>query len=105
MRSSAYNLRESLKGYGFITPWLVGFLAFTLIPVALSVPLCLITALGAALLLNAEIRGRAVYRTIVFLPSIVPAVASAMIWLWLFNPKLGLVNFVLQAVGVKEPPG
>src|SRR5437667_80882 len=38
-------------------------------------------------------------------PSIVPAVAAAMIWLWLFNPKLGLVNFALNLIGVKEPPG
>ncbi|HYO09649.1 MAG TPA: sugar ABC transporter permease [Tepidisphaeraceae bacterium] len=72
---------------------------------ALSLPLCAVAALSAALLLNAKVRGQAVYRTIVFLPSIVPAVASAMLWLWLFNPKLGLINFALGLLGVSEQPG
>src|SRR3954468_14369189 len=71
----------------------------------LSVPLCLAIALCAALLLNARIRGQGVYRTIIFLPSIVPAVAAGMIWLWLFNAKLGLVNVTLRLIGVSDPPG
>ncbi len=58
-----------------------------------------------ALLLNVKIRGQAIYRTLIFLPSLIPAVASAMLWLWLFNSKLGLVNFVLRGMGMKEPPG
>jgi multiple sugar transport system permease protein len=71
----------------------------------LALPLGLIMALVAAMLLNSNIRGVAVYRTIVFLPSIVPAVASAMIWLWMFNPKLGLINFALSTIGLDNPPG
>jgi multiple sugar transport system permease protein len=62
-------------------------------------------SLGMALLLNAPIRGQAVYRTIIFLPSLVPAVASAMLWLWLFNAKLGLINNLLGAVGIPGPAG
>jgi multiple sugar transport system permease protein len=71
----------------------------------LALPLGLIIALGVAVLLNVDIRGQSIYRTIIFLPSLVPAVASAMIWLWLFNAKLGLINYVLRSIGVDEPPG
>ena len=52
-----------------------------------------------------RIRGASIYRTIIFLPSLVPIVASAMIWLWLFNAKLGLINPVLMSLGVEHPPG
>ena len=72
---------------------------------ALVLPMSLIVALGVAMLLNAKIRGLSIYRTIVFLPSLVPAVASAMLWLWLFNGKLGLINLVLRGIGISDPPG
>lgn len=141
--------RNLLKGLLFVSPWLVGFLALTLIPLSLAVyysltdfglpqqplwiglgnyqelwsdakfwqalrntalyalvalPLGLIIALGLAVLLNVEIRGQAIYRTIIFLPSLVPVVASAMLWLWLYNPDLGLINYVLRGIGVSNPP-
>lgn len=65
----------------------------------LSVPLSLIVAFIIALLLNQDyIKGKAVFRTIYYLPSIVPAVASSMIWLWLLNPDLGLVNHILSSL-------
>jgi multiple sugar transport system permease protein len=72
---------------------------------AMVLPLTLVASLGAALLLNANVRGQSVYRAVVFLPSLVPAVASAMLWLWLFNDKLGLINLVLHGIGVDNPPG
>lgn len=71
----------------------------------LSLPLGLVAALAVAMLLNAKIRGLSFYRTIIFLPSLVPAVAAAMLWLWLFNSKLGLINLVLRGVGWSSPPG
>src|SRR5438552_8111870 len=71
----------------------------------MALPLGMLAALGVAMLLNSKIRGVSVYRTIVFLPSLVPAVASAMLWLWLFNTKLGLINTALAALGVEHPPG
>ena len=71
---------------------------------ALTLPLGLIVALGVAMLLNAKIRGLSIYRTIVFLPSLVPAVAAAMLWLWLFNSKLGLINLALRGLGWSDPP-
>jgi multiple sugar transport system permease protein len=70
----------------------------TLIFTAGSVPLGMLVALSLALLLNCDIRGRVFFRTLFFLPAIVPAVASSMIWLWMFNGEAGLVNWVLGPV-------
>jgi len=55
-------------------------------------------SLVVAMLLNQNIRGRGIYRTFFYLPSIVPIVASSALWLWLFNPEFGLFNMMLQAV-------
>ena len=52
-----------------------------------------------------RIRGQSIYRLLIFLPSLVPAVASAMIWLWILNAKLGLLNYALQKLGITDPPG
>ena len=69
----------------------------------MALPASMMVSLGLALLLNADIRGQAIYRTIIFLPSLVPTVASAMLWLWLFNAKLGLINNLLGKVGIEGP--
>jgi multiple sugar transport system permease protein len=66
-----------------------------------SVPLVLAIAFIVALLLNQKVRGLAFFRTAFYLPSIVPAVASAMIWIWLFNPDFGLLN---QFLGIFNLP-
>lgn len=63
----------------------------------------LVLSLALALLLNCNIRGQAIYRTIVYLPSLAPIVASSMLWLWLFNAKLGLLNSLLAKVGIEGP--
>ncbi|MBX3010026.1 MAG: sugar ABC transporter permease [Caldilineaceae bacterium] len=72
----------------------------TLYYVLIAVPVNLCVALGVALLLNLKLRGMAVYRTLFFLPSIVPDIASAMLWAWILNPQFGLLNALLRAVGV-----
>ncbi|WP_123042079.1 carbohydrate ABC transporter permease [Cohnella candidum] len=64
--------------------------------VLLRVPAVIFISFVIALLLNLNVRGRALFRTIIYLPSIVPAVASAMIWMWLLNPDLGLANSLLR---------
>jgi multiple sugar transport system permease protein len=46
-----------------------------------------------------------VYRTLFYLPAVVPVVAASLLWLWVLNPDIGLVNALLRAVGVSEPPG
>jgi multiple sugar transport system permease protein len=139
--------REGL-GLLFISPWLLGFLAFGLYPAltslyysftrysgfgtpvftgwtnlnlilndpvfwksvgntlyitGLGVPLSLVLGLLIALPLNARIRGQAIYRTLVYLPTIVPSVVMALIWLWIFNPDYGLLNSILS--GLHVPTG
>jgi len=70
---------------------------------AIALPLQLGAALGAALLLNAKVRGQSFFRTAFYLPSLVPAVATGVVWLWLLNPEYGLINAALQAVGIRGP--
>jgi multiple sugar transport system permease protein len=61
-----------------------------------SVPLHLVAALGAALILNMRLRWINYYRTMVYLPSITPSVASAFLWMWIFNPDFGLANAAMD---------
>jgi multiple sugar transport system permease protein len=136
------------KGLAFLSPWLVGFCCFTLIPILLSfyfslcdysllqsplyigsanykelftdslfwkslintliyaslaLPSAMCISVGLALLLNTKIKGVGVYRTIIFLPSLVPIVASSMVWLWLLNTKLGLINIFLRSLHIPDP--
>jgi len=140
--------RKDLLGYAFISPWLVGFVLFTLGPFLTSVywsfcrydivtapvwvgtanyaamlrdpvfwsslgltlkyalvavPLGILLGVGLALLLNAPLRGISVLRTIFFVPSIVPAVATTVVFIWLLNPQIGLVNSLLALIGVQGP--
>lgn len=66
-------------------------------------PLVVVLALGLALALNAPLRGIAFIRTAFFLPVVSSWVAVALLWSWLFNPKFGLVNYVLSLVGIAGP--
>lgn len=77
----------------------------TLLYALFSVPLGLIGSLLVAMLLNNPIRGVGVYRTLYYLPSILPAVATALLWRWIFNPDAGLLNAALRPVfsAVGEP--
>lgn len=67
----------------------------TLYLVVVMVPLSLLFSLGYALLLNLPVYGQRVFRTVLYLPQMVPTVASAILWLWVLNPKYGLVNTIL----------
>jgi multiple sugar transport system permease protein len=145
---SAMARREAREGYFFISPWLIGLLAFTIVPVIASmvlsftawqisappkwigldnytelfqdpamfkslfntlylalfgVPLNMIVGLGIALLMNQDVRGIGVFRTIWYLPSILSSVAVAVLWLWILNPRYGLVNQALALVGIQGP--
>jgi multiple sugar transport system permease protein len=90
------NYRELLMG----DPLFWTAVGNTLYYVCFAVPLYLAAALGVALLLNLKVRGMALYRTVFFLPSIVPDVATAMLWLWILNPQFGLINATLQWMGL-----
>ncbi|MMZ44252.1 L-arabinose transport system permease protein AraP [compost metagenome] len=65
-----------------------------------SVPLGLAAAFIIALLLNQKVKGLSVFRTIYYLPTIVPSIANTMLWLWMFNPDFGLLNSLLEGVGL-----
>jgi multiple sugar transport system permease protein len=143
-------MRNQILGMLFVSPWIIGLLAFTAYPilaslyysftrydvinepvwvglqnyqllltrdpqtpivlyntfylVILGLPLSMIAAFLLAALLNGKIVGRPVFRTVFFLPSIVPVVAVAMVWLWLYNPNYGLINSTLAALGFQVIP-
>lgn len=66
----------------------------------LSVPLGVVVALAAASLLNTRLRGLNVFRTIFYLPSVVPMVANTLLWMWIFNSEFGLANALFQWFGL-----
>lgn len=136
------------KGLAFASPWLIGFLAFTVYPffgsfylslteydlfnaprwigfdnykeifqdesfykslrntfymAGIAVPISLVSSLLMALLLNFKVKGISVYRTIFYLPAVIPIVASAILWTWLLNPDYGLINIFLRSIGLPDP--
>ncbi|MGV3614698.1 MAG: carbohydrate ABC transporter permease [Fimbriimonas sp.] len=68
-----------------------------------AVPLAIVAGVALALLLNVEVRGQAIFRTIFYLPSVVPSVATAVVFMWILNPEIGLVNGLLRTVGIEGP--
>lgn len=140
---------EIRAGVLFASPWMAGFLLFTLGPLVASiwlsmtqydvltpprfvgldnyrniiladrlfykslyntlyitvfgVPANILMGLGIAMLLNLKVKGMHFYRTIYYLPSIVPTVASAILWMWLLNPQFGLINAALSLLGISGP--
>ena len=147
-RRSTQRRREWRRigtGLAFISPWLIGFLAFQAYPfvasfyysfrsttllrsgdfiglenyrymlddalfwtalkntlyfVSCSIALGTSASLGLALLLNQRIRGISLYRTIFYLPTIVPLAAVAVIWGWILNPRYGILNYGLDSLGL-----
>jgi multiple sugar transport system permease protein len=142
---SPLQRREAIEGYLWISPWIIGFLVFSLGPIIASaylsftsykiaasptwiglenyyqaffvdkqfwpslgrtvyysvavVVLGVSLSLVAAVLLNQEIKGRAFYRALYYLPSLTPVVALAILWRWLLQPQVGLV----YQVGITGP--
>lgn len=131
---------ESLAGYLFISPWIIGFLVFTLGPMLASlilsltkwdligspsfislgnynrlihdrlfwqalkvttvyacgrVPLGIIVGLAAALLLNQKVKGVGLWRLIYYMPVVLPPVAVSLLWMWIYNPEFGVLNWIL----------
>lgn len=149
-RRLSTGARNQILGMLFISPWLVGLLAFTLYPivaslyysftvynviqperwvglqnyvnmvtqdpsfpiiiyntiyfVVLGLPSAMVVAFLLAALLNNPIVARPLFRTIFFLPAIVPSVAVAMVWLWLYNPNYGLLNASFASLGFQVIP-
>jgi multiple sugar transport system permease protein len=146
---SPLQRREAIEGYLWISPWVIGFLVFSLGPIIASfylsltrykiggtpewlglanyqeaffndklfwpslgrtayfsiasVVLGVVLSLLAAILLNQNLRAKTVFRALYYLPSLTPVVALAILWQWLLQPQLGLVNHLLSYVGIQGP--
>ena len=87
------NYREALLGIDPLFYRSMGNTAFMI----LAVPLNMAVALGIALLLNLDVRGMRLYRTLYYIPAIVPLAASAVLWLWLFQPTTGPLTVLYDA--------
>lgn len=146
---STKSRRDLRQGILFISPWIIGFIAFTLYPIIASlyysftnyslfgkpdwvgfsnyiklfndpkffqtlgntliftiliVPASMVLAIILALLLNNNLRGNSVYRTLIFMPSILPIVASSVVWIWILNPQWGLINNLLRIINLPAIP-
>ncbi len=75
----------------------------TLFLAIIGIPITQFLSIITAVLLNMEIKGQSIFRTLFFLPSIVPAVASALLWKWILNPEFGPVNLFLEKLGIPGP--
>jgi len=140
--------REALWAYIFISPWLIGFIIFTVGPMLASLyfsftdydivssprwvglsnyinlvhdqlfwhalgitfkfalvalPLNLVISYLIAVLLNQNIAGRNLWRTVYFLPSVIAGVAVALLWVRIFDPKFGILNPFLEKLGIQGP--
>lgn len=87
----------------FDDPLVLHSLWITTIYAVVAIPLNIVIGFSLALLLNANIRGLAIYRTIFYLPAILSGVAVALLWRWLFNAEFGLVNYALSFIGITGP--
>lgn len=120
--SIIYSLYLSLTDYDLMTkPKFIGlenyiraftkdesfykFFGNTLYFVVLLVPIVLAISLFLALLINKKAgKITKTYRVALFLPSITSTIAVSMVWLWIFNPDMGLINNMLTAIGFNNPP-
>ncbi len=68
-----------------------------------SVPAQLVLALMVAVLLNQKMRGVYIFRSIFYLPTVISGVAVAMLWRWIFNPEFGVINTLLEKIGIQGP--
>jgi multiple sugar transport system permease protein len=83
-------------------PLVIKSIRNTLFYTFLSVPINLTVALMAAMLLNAQVRGQAFFRTAFYLPAVMPVVANAVLWFYILNPEAGLANAALSRLGLPE---
>ena len=141
--------KEQRAAYLFLAPWLIGTVAFWIVPIGasivlsgtfwdiitpphwigfqnyrdmvgdrnfwlsirvtgkymlMSVPIYISVGLALSLLLNLKMRGMNVFRTILFIPSVLSGVAVAVLWSALLNPDVGAVNGFLRWIGIDNPP-
>jgi multiple sugar transport system permease protein len=143
--------REAAWGWIFVSPWIIGFILFTTVPMAmafwfsltdfdlrrpeavkfiglanyaqlvrdpnviqslgvtlrfalLTVPATIAVAVGLAVLLNSpRLVGRRAFRTMFYMPTQIPLVASTLIWAGVLNAETGWINNILEAIGIQGP--
>lgn len=107
---TAYNILSpprwvGLENYQHLLadPKFVVSIKNTLFYTVIAVPLGVVLAIGLALVYNQKIPGRPLFRTLMYVPLIVPPVATALLWQWIFNPQVGLLNALLARVGITGP--
>lgn len=146
---STRSRREAIAGYISVSPWIVGFVALTLVPmmgtvyysftqwnivtppvwiglgnykrmffhdplfwqslkvtvlyVVMSLPVRIVFGLALALLLNLKIKGMNFYRTLFYIPAVISGVSVSLIWIWMLQPDVGIVNILLGYVGIQGP--
>lgn len=88
---------ERLAADGAVWQALLNTLKYAVVEVPFSIAIALIIAV----LLNAKMHGRSVYRAIYFLPMVVAPAAVSMVWKWLFNTEFGLLNHILESIGLR----
>lgn len=86
------------------TPLFWQSLRNTLFMVALDLPLGLLASLAAAVLLNQKLRGINIFRTIFYLPALIPAIANVLLWVWIFDKDSGILNVFLKLIGLAPQP-
>lgn len=78
-------------------------LRHTLFYIVGYIPLVMVAGLGVAMLMNQKLAGRTFFRGAFFMPVISAWVAVALMWTWIFNPKFGIVNYLLGLIGIAGP--
>jgi ABC-type sugar transport system permease subunit len=76
----------------------------TLFFVITLVPAGIISSMSLAILLNRKIKGLGFFRAAYYMPHITSTIAIGIVWLWIFNPDIGIINTLLKAIGVSDPP-
>ena len=98
--SNFVGLENYIRLFSGLDIYFYKSLFVTILYVALSVPSSLIFAFSIAALLNQNVKGKGIFRTVFYLPSIIPVVAMSAIWMWIFNPDVGLANSILKQLGM-----
>ena len=139
---------DAIAFFAFASPWILGFIGLTLIPMAASlfisftkwniltppvwvgfenfriifqdplfyksvrvtliytlyaVPLNIVFSVFVAILLNNNLRGMRIFRTIIYLPAVISGVVIAILWMWIYNPDYGIINNFLRVFGINGP--
>lgn len=95
---SRFTWRDKTYLVGATDPYFYKALSLTLRYAVFNIPLGLLGALGVALLLNQKVKGVGFWRTLYYLPAVLPAAAVALLWFWLFAPDSGLINTLLKPI-------